>query len=348
MKKIIKKLSNPLINLWKTKKWLVIGIVILLLIAGNNFYKQAKNKTVLSFVHPSIQTITKTLDVSGIIDAKEKANLHFAAGGKLIYLGAKEGSWVKKWQNIATIDQRAAVKTQEKSLNNYAKERLDWDQRQSDIGDGTTVDEELKRTIDKEQYDLNNSVLDVELSAISTTNNTMSAPFEGILVSSPTTVTGIQLSATDSFLLVNPKTLTFKALVDESDIALIAQNQTATLEFDAYPNEKLQSFVNYISFQSVPSSSGTAFIVELPVEASDLNKFRLGMNGDAKIELETKQNVLTIPVVAVKERDGKAYVEIKTGKNTAEEKEISVGLETDDYIEVIGGLTENDEIVVPE
>jgi len=263
-------------------------------------------------------------------------------------LGAKEGSWVKKWQNIATIDQRAAVKTQEKSLNNYAKERLDWDQRQSDIGDGTTVDEELKRTIDKEQYDLNNSVLDVELSAISTTNNTMSAPFEGILVSSPTTVTGIQLSATDSFLLVNPKTLTFKALVDESDIALIAQNQTATLEFDAYPNEKLQSFVNYISFQSVPSSSGTAFIVELPVEASDLNKFRLGMNGDAKIELETKQNVLTIPVVAVKERDGKAYVEIKTGKNTAEEKEISVGLETDDYIEVIGGLTENDEIVVPE
>jgi multidrug efflux pump subunit AcrA (membrane-fusion protein) len=179
------KLQNTLSwvkNLWKEKKWLVIIITVILLIIGDKFYQDKKNEPQLIFAHPTIETITKTLDVSGVVDAKQKVSLRFAAGGKVVYLGAKEGDSVKKWQTIATIDQRSAQKTQEKYLNLYAKERLDWDQTQYDIEDGTTVDETQQRTIDKEQYDLNNSVLDVELNAISISNSTMSSPFNGILI----------------------------------------------------------------------------------------------------------------------------------------------------------------------
>lgn len=346
--KTIKPIFSKIKHLWKTKKWLVIGILLVLMIAGNKFFQSQKNKPTLTFINPTIETITKTLDVSGVIDAKEKASLRFAAGGKIVYLGAQEGDAIKKWQTIATIDQRTALKTKEKSLNTYSKERLDWDQRQSDIEDGTTVDETTRRTIDKEQYDLTNSVLDVELASISISNSTMSSPFDGILVQSPTTVTGIQLLATDTFDVINPSTLIFKALVDEADIPLISKNQTAIIEFDAYPDEEIKSFVNYISFQSVPSSSGTAFLVELPIEASDLNTYRLGMNGDVKIKLETKYDVLTIPYISIKERDGKSFVQIKTGENEAEDREVELGLETDERVEILRGLSETDELVIPE
>ncbi|MBT4124069.1 MAG: efflux RND transporter periplasmic adaptor subunit [Candidatus Pacebacteria bacterium] len=356
MKKTLKNINTKLIkpvfsgvkNIWKTKKWLVIGILIVLMIAGNKFLQAQKDKPTLTFTNPTIETITKTLDVSGVIDAKEKASLRFAAGGKVVYLGAQEGDAIKKWQTIATIDQRTAIKTKEKSLNTYSKERLDWDQRQSDIEDGTTVDETTRRTINKEQYDLTNSVLDVELAAISISNSTMSSPFDGILIQSPTTVTGIQLLATDTFDVVNPNTLIFKALIDEADIPLISKNQTAVIEFDAYPDKEIKSFVSYISFKSVASSSGTAFIVELPIEATSLDIYRLGMNGDVKIELETKHDVLTIPYISIKERDGKSFVQIKTAENEAEDREVELGLETDERVEILSGLSETDEIVIPE
>lgn len=349
MKKNLKNIIQKFKTIWQTKKWLVITSLIVLLVAGNKLYQNKKNQPNLTFAYPTKETITKTLDVSGVIDAKEKVSLRFAAGGKVVYLGAQEGDAIKKWQTIATIDQNTALKTKEKYLNSYSKERLDWDQRQTDIGDGTTVDETLQRTIDKEQYDLNNSVLDVELAAISITNNTITAPFSGILVKSPTPVTGVQLLATDTFDLVNPETLIFRALVDEADIALVSKNQTAEIQLDAYPDdEKLTSSVSYISYQSVPSSNGTSFVVEFPISSIDLSKYRLGMNGDVEIKLETKENVLTIPLIAIKERDGKIFVEVKTGTATTEEKEIEIGLETDEKVEVLSGLTETDEIVIPE
>jgi len=345
------KLQNTLSwikDLWKKRRWLVIITIVILLIIGNKFYQNKKNEPVLTFANPTIKTLTKTLDVSGIIDAKEKVSLRFAAGGKIVYLGAKEGDNIKKWQTIATIDQRSILKTQEKTLNLYAKERLDWDQTQSDIEDGTTVDETQRRTIDKEQYDLNNSVLDVELNAISISNNTMTSPFDGVLIKSPTPVTGVQLLATDTFDIVNPKTLIFKALVDESDIALVTKNQSAVIELDAYLDEKIDSAVSYLSFQSVSSSSGTAFIVEFPISSDDLTKFRLGMNGDVKIEIEVKHDVLSIPLISIKERDGKTYVDVKVEDKKIEEKVIEIGLETDDEVEVLSGLSETDEIVIPE
>lgn len=347
MKKI-KNIFTWIKNLWKERKWLVIIASIVLLIIGNRIYQNKKNQPVLIFENPQIKTITKTLDVSGIIDAKEKASMRFAAGGKVVYLGAQEGDTVKKWQTIASIDGRSAAKTKEKYLNLYSKERLDWDQTQSDIEDGTTVDETQQRTIDKEQYDLNNSVLDVELAAISISNNTMSAPFAGVLVKSPTSVTGVQLLATDTFDLVNPETLVFKALVDEADISLVLNDQEATIELDAHPDETLESIVTYISYQSVPSTSGTAFLVEFPIPSSDITKYRLGMNGDVEIKLETKEDVLTIPLIATIDRDGETTVQLKTDNGSTVERVIEIGLETDDYVEVISGLSESDEIVIPE
>jgi HlyD family secretion protein len=126
------------------------------------------------------------------------------------------------------------------------------------------------------------------------------------------------------------------------------QNQTAEIEIDAHSDETIDSFVSYVSFKSVASTSGTSFIVEFPIKSSDLSKYRLGMNGDVKIKLETRENVLTIPLISIKERGDKTFVDIKTGKKTTEEREIEVGLETDDYIEVLSGLSETDEVVIPE
>lgn len=346
--KFLKLLSKKLKSLWKTRRWWVIGGVIILIFVGFQLAKGSQNKAQLTFVSPTRENLVKTLEVSGAVDAKEKAALRFLAGGKVVYLGAKEGDAVKKWQTIAQIDARSLAKSQQKSLNLYSQERLDWDQQLDDVED-RTIDQAERRTVDSNQLDLANTVLDVEIAAITVSNTVMSSPIAGILVQTPTNVAGVQLGATDTFLIVNPETLIFRALVDEADIALVQANQNAAIELDAYQGETISSTVNYIAYQSNLTASGTVFAVEFPIASTEgLAKYRLGMNGDVSIILEEKANALTIPLIATRERDGKTYVDVRTGAKTFEEREITTGLETDEQIEVLNGLIEADEIVLPE
>lgn len=343
LKLYLKKFLAWLKRHWKLVSFLfIIGILVIL------YFAQKKSaQPELTFQHPQVEDLSKTLDVSGIIDAKEKANMRFLLGGKVVYLGAKEGDWVKKWQTIATIDKAALEKQMQQDLNNYMKERWDWEQTLDDTKDRALPKEE-ERQVDKNQWDLNNQVLTVEIKDIAIRDSALYAPFAGILIKSPTNVTGVQLVASDTFDIVNPTTLVFKAAIDEADISQVKLDQAAEIELDAYPDEIIHTKVNYISFSSSQSSTGTVFVVEFPIDSQDLTKYKLGMNGDISLFIETKPQVLTIPLDATRDRDDKTYVDVKTGDSTYEEREITTGLETDDTVEVTSGLTINDEVLIPE
>jgi multidrug efflux pump subunit AcrA (membrane-fusion protein) len=165
------KLPNfkSILRLISAKKWWLVVVVVL--IVGGIFYfrQQQAKKVVLKFSQPIRQDITQTLQASGVVDAKEKALLRFAAGGKLVYLGAKEGDVVKKWQTIATIDARDLKKRLEKSLNTYSQQRNSWDQTLDDTKDRAIATRE-NRTVNTSQLTLDNIVVDVELASIGISN----------------------------------------------------------------------------------------------------------------------------------------------------------------------------------
>ena len=72
------------------------------------------------------------------------------------------------------------------------------------------------------------------------------------------------------------------------------------------------------------------------------------MNGDVAITLDAKDNALTVPYSATKERENKFFIDVKTGPDSYQEREIQVGLVTDDEVEVVSGLSESDEVLIPE
>ena len=334
-------------------KLLLIIAVVLAGLGWWNYQRTTANQLELTFEHPQRENLTKTLEVSGVVDAKEKARLRFIAGGKVTYLSAKEGSYVKKGSTIAVIDQATLKKQIEQDLNNFMKERLDWDELNQDVFfNEYTLNEE--RDIEQGQLDLTNEVLDVEIRDIAIQNTRLNAPFSGILTVSPTTTTGVQLLASDYFELVNPNSLIFRAEVDEADISLVQPNQKVLIELDAYQEESVEAYVNYVSYTSSQTSNGTVFLIEMPLDATryGIDYFRIGMNGDVAIELETRTDVITIPLIALKEEDGKTFVDVKVSSDPKNqeiiEKEIEIGLEAGEKVEVISGLTEQDQIVIPE
>ncbi len=379
------KFSSKLQSIKKqflTHKWKILAGLVLVVATSWRLITQAQSKQPqIQTINPEYQDLVKTLDLTGVIDAKNKARMRFLAGGKIAYLGAKEGDWIKQWQTIATIDARDLQKRLEKNLNLYMQQRWDWEDLTDNIKD-QSLNLSERRYVDKQQWNLDNSVIDVELQDIAISNSVMTAPFDGVLIYSPVSTTHTQVTATDFFELIDPESLIFRAEVNEEDISSIHLHQPASITLDAYLEEDLPASISYISYQSSQTSTGTVFVIEFPLIESEsvttdlvtnlsnkqlninletassnnkirqnsaqlLEKYRLGMNGDAKIILEEKKDVLAIPLVATIYRDGKVFVEVLEEGET-KTKEIQVGLETDEHLEVLSGLSKDDLVVLPQ
>lgn len=329
------------------RHWVVL-LILLLLGGGIGFWIWRANQPApptYTLQQPERRTVEAVIDASGVVQAREVARLRFLGGGRITWIGAQQGDWVERGKTIATIDRAALQKQLELQLNNYEINRYDFEQTNDDLD----VLEETKeeRAFKKNQLGLENSVLAVEIQNIAFRDTYVSAPFAGVLTSSPTNVAGVQLSPSDYFEIVNPGSIYFTAAVDESEIGKIQVGQSATIEFDAFIDESVQTTVERIGFRAVETGSGTQFLVDFALPEGWQKKVLLGMNGDVKIRLDRVENVLSIPLLATKIRDGKTYVEVSNGE-TIEDREITTGLENDEYVQVTSGLEESDTVVIPE
>jgi len=71
------------------------------------------------------------------------------------------------------------------------------------------------------------------------------------------------------------------------------------------------------------------------------------MDGNATLILAEAKNAITIPLDAVQEKDnGQKFVYTQDSSNNISEKTIKTGIENDTDVQVIEGLTENDQVVI--
>jgi len=333
---------------WVRLHWKISLLFVCVIVGGGIWIftsrTQAQKKK-LVFEQPQIRTLTQELEVSGRVDAKQKAVLKFLAGGKLTYVGAKEGDVVRKGQTIASIDARDLKKTLEKNLNLYTIQRSTIDQNKyarKDIHGNYTTDQQNYQ----DQLTLENTVTTVELQDIALKNASLYSPMAGILIASPKQVAGTIVSSTDTFTVINPESMMFSADVGEVDISQVREGMMAEVELDSYQGQKIPTRVERVAYQSSEASTGTVFAVEFLLPSSFTGvTYRLGMNGSVHILLDKKENVLSIPVRSLIERDGKTFVEVRDGNKTTM-REVTLGLETDEYREVIHGVTTSDMVVV--
>ena len=81
---------------------------------------------------------------------------------------------------------------------------------------------------------------------------------------------------------------------------------------------------------------------------NDDGKLAIGMTTQNTIEIASAPNVLTVPSIAIKRRQGKAYVRVLSADNQATEKEITTGLKDSINTEVKSGLAEGEKVIISE
>jgi RND family efflux transporter MFP subunit len=344
----------------KNLRKIIITAIIVMVISF--LILQAKNKNKSSplvfnpqkqtIVTPKRETIKDQITLAGSVDATLKADLSFQTSGQLAWVGVKVGDKVKKYQSIASLNKDVLKKQLQIDFNNYRSSLATFDDTQDNYKtqkDNLTLTDDMKRILVRSQNTLDNSVINYELGDLTIKYATLTAPFAGIITNIAQPSNGINISPLNAtFSMVDPNSIYFRSKIDQADVPKIKVGDITTISLDSFPEKKFESKVSYIAFTPVTGESSTVYEVrfELPTQNDDL-LYRLGMDGDAVISLRQDDNALTIPIDTLQQDNDQVYVLVKeSNSSTLVKKNVKTGIETDTTVEILEGLSDNDQIVL--
>ena len=326
------------------KKHWIISLAVVFFI-GFVIYKQltpAKTEGEASYKIKK-QNLKESLTFSGEINANEKVTLRFQTSGRLSWVGVKEGDFVKKYQTIASLDQREVKKKLEKTLQDYLIEREDFDQDLSDYK--VITNDTIKRILEKSQYGLNKSVLDVEIQNLSIEFSNLFTPIQGVVTKVGSPYAGVNVTPLQAEIeVVNPSSIYFSAIIDQTELPGLEEDKDGFITLDPYPDEKIKTKITSISFTPIEGESGTVYEAKLLLDVDNSKyKFRIGMTGDAEFVLREIENIIAVPSEFIKREGSRKYVEIGE-KNKRKKTFVTTGEVIDDFTQIKSGLKEDDVI----
>lgn len=353
----------------KIKKILLsIFIVSLLIIVGllirNKYITSSSGLNSVMTTTTSVRFVNSTITAEGSVTAQNQATLHFQIAGKLTYLPFKEGDSVKTGQTIASLDSYTIQKQLQAALNTYRSVRDTFDQTKNNTQDnvqkaqltypydyyskaGMGIDTEtnaindaIKRIVDQNQANLDNSVINVQLANNAFQLSTITSPLNGILLHEDVTVAGQNITPVTAFIVADPSTAVFRANIPVNNINYIAVGSSAEIAIDGLP-EKITGTVINIYPSKVVLQNGQS-IYQVDIQSDQLiSQAKLDQPGTAMIKTNS-ENVALVPAWTV---IGGKYIWIDdNGKPQL--KIITTGKIHGQDIEIIGGLTTEDKIII--
>ncbi len=151
--------------------------------------------------------------------------------------------------------------------------------------------------------------------------------------------------------------LLFKINVDELDVTKIEVGQEVSITVDAIEGKTFTGFVDYVSLIGTSTNGVTSYPVTVVINEPE--GIIPGMNVSANIVVQSKQNVLTVPVSAI-QRGNIVYVKSSDAKKQPETEDmmpknvpdgftavkVETGINDDNNIEIVSGLSEGDVVYV--
>ncbi|MCX7963486.1 MAG: efflux RND transporter periplasmic adaptor subunit [Candidatus Sumerlaea chitinivorans] len=139
------------------------------------------------------------------------------------------------------------------------------------------------------------------------------------------------------------------ANVDESDIGKVKLGQRAIITADAYPGKRFRGKVVRIATKGTNNNNVVTFEVKIEVEGEGKELLKPEMTANVEIQADRRENVLTLPNEAVQFGKQGYFVEMKSKDDptTTVRQKIETGITDGLVTEIVSGLNEGDEVLVP-
>ncbi len=334
----------------KKKKIILFGTIVIVIAAAlflPGLLGKAAPPPQVSVGTAENMDLEQVVSVNGVISGSQSAEVVSGLDYEIVSILAEEGDRVEKGQVLAVLDgeamqdeYRKAAKALEESLFHYQASQKLYEEGAISRADYIKA---------KNAYE--NDKITVESFDISEKTH-ITSPISG-------TVTRVNVSlgrhANDTednkpmFVVEDLEQLKMDVRISEYDISKIETGQSVTITADVLGKESVDGTVSRISPTGELKDAASKEMV-IPVEIQlDKGKTRLiaGVTAKAKILIDNRTNVLTVPIDAVLEDPdtGDSFVLTVTG--TTVKKVVFVpGLEGDFYLEVLSGeISQGDQVI---
>lgn len=261
-----------------------------------------------------------TVEAAGVIEPVRTVEIKSKASGEILELGADTGDTVKSGALLARIDPRTPKNRvdQADAALNAARARATNARSQLERGQKLLTNAWInpadydKLVLDAATADAEvvTAKVAVENARIALDDTEVRAPGDGTIltkrvergtvISSPTMDVG---GGTLLMTMADLAEVQARVRVDETDLGKIAPGMPATITVASFPGRQFGGTIQKIEPQSIVEQNVTLFPVLISLANED-RLLRPGMNVEARFVVARRDDVLTIPVTALRtERD---------------------------------------------
>ena len=140
----------------------------------------------------------------------------------------------------------------------------------------------------------------------------------------------------------------FEGKVDEAEIGKIKSGTILEVSLGAIEKKKYPAKLNFIAPKGTEENGAVQFKIKGNVTLDDEFFVRAGYSANADIVLEKRDSVLAVKEALLQfdKKTEKPYVEVKTGDQEFEKHELELGVSDGVNVEVLSGITKDDEIKI--
>lgn len=370
----------------KVFKW--VAALVILAGLGWYGYQKMQPKNEATFITEEVKRgkIAQTVSATGEIAATNLVDVGAQVSGQIKKMHVKIGDVVKEGDLIAEIDNvtqvnevntrkaqlqtyqaqlesaQVALKIAQRKYSRYkslasadAVSKEEFEATEDSLATNRAKIKELQSSIRQTQIAINTAEKDLGYTRIT-------APSAGTVVSlvveQGQTINASQTSPT-VVQIADLTSMTNKMQIAEGDATKVKAGQTVNFTILSEPDTPISAKLDSIDpglttmsqgsySRSTDTTSNAIYYYARATVPNPEGKLAIGMTTQNTVEIASADNVLMVPTVAIKTKDGKKFVRVLGANNQASDREIQTGLKDSMNTEVKSGLNEGDKVVMSE
>jgi membrane fusion protein, copper/silver efflux system len=131
--------------------------------------------------------------------------------------------------------------------------------------------------------------------------------------------------------------------VFEQDIGFVKPGAKATVRINAYLDKQFTGKVTYV----YPTLNAATRTAQVRVELANPDRLlKPGMFANVELAVAARSSAVTVPVSAVIDSGTRRIVLVQAKEGRFEPREVKLGMRSDDYVEVLDGVKDGEDVVV--
>jgi HlyD family secretion protein len=349
----------------------IVGIAVSLLFVLK-YFKDANASEIIDYEteKPFYTSIVKEVIATGKLNPEDEIELKPQVSGIIDKILVEEGDVVKRGDLIARIrvvpNEQAVISANSRinsarlSYNN-AKTLFDRSKKLFEKGVISKQDfENSELSMEQSKEGLTQSQNDYKiikkgtLTGGSAANTNIFAQISGTILEIPVRE-GNQVIESNNF---NPGTtiatvadmtiMIFEGQVDETEVSKIEEGSEIKVVLGALEEEEFNAKLTFVAPKGIELAGAVQFKIKANVKIPQNVNVRAGYSANAIMETGNKENILCIKesLLQFNRITDKPFVEIKQEDGSYKSKNVEIGISDGINVEILEGVTENDEIKV--